>query len=212
MPSRSDRDTVPPGDGTSRFHRDEPRTRPSLPRTGVERQLPARGESEESDREVLLRTLAELEGRFDEKLEASRRLSAAPKPRDWGDLATKFVAALGVVAGAAGVLKPAPKDTRVDDAYSETAKAIKTLEAHQSSTDSSLEGLRAWIAGYLASTGVKVAEPRGAPPAAIVELQPAPLVSSDTITPRQAPAVQVRTPLPLPPASSKPIVLRPLKE
>lgn len=190
----------------------EERTRPGIPRTGIARQLPPPGSSEESDREVLLRAIADMRTEFEERLAISRRESEAPRRRTWEDQLTKVAAAVAVVVGSFAALKPTPKDERVDDAYKQLGEAVTKLDSHQRSTDSSLEGLRAWLAGYLASTGVKVAEPRGAPPAAVVELQPAPLVTSDTITPHQAPAVQVRTPLPLPPASSKPVVLKPLKD
>ncbi len=193
--------------------RPEDRTRPGGPRTGPERQLPPYGASEESDREVLLRTIREMELRFEQRLTESKResqvASLAPKKRDWGDLATKFVAAFAAIAGVAGILKPT-QDNRVVESHDDVAKAIAQLDAHQRSTDSSLEQLRAWIDGYLTVTGVKVSKPSGAPPPAIVELQPAPLVTSDKITAHQAPSIQVRTPIPLPPMSAKPVVLKPL--
>ncbi len=207
MPKDPNRDTSPPGP----VDRQAARGRPS--RTGIAHQLPALGQTEESDREILLRSMAEMESRFEQRLAESRRATAAaeiaPKKRDWGDLATKLVAALGVVAGALGMLKPS-KDDRVAPAYDELGRAVKTLESHQLATDSSIEQLRAWLSGYLHATGVKVTEPKGAPPAAIVELQPAPLVANDTITPNQPAAIQVKTPIPAPPPSTKPIVLKPL--
>lgn len=214
MPKNPDRDTLPPLLRGSEAIPYKDRTRPLPARTtspGIG--IPAAGTTEESDRDVLLRTFREMESRFEQRLAESRRATAAadlaPKKRDWGDLATKAVAALGVIAGTLGMLKPS-KDDRVAPAYEELGRAVKTLESHQLATDSSLEQIRAWLSGYLQATGVKVAEPKGAPPATIVELQPAPLVANDRVTASQAPAIQVKTPLPAPPPSTKPIVLKPL--
>lgn len=209
MPTSRDRETLPPDDG---FRREE-RTRPGTPRTGAERQLPApRDPPPDPDRELILRAMADLKSDLEGQLAASRRASEAPRRRGWEDQLTKVAAAVAVIVGAFAAFKPTGRDPRVDEGYKNLSDAVQKLDEHQRSSDSSVEGLRAWIAGYLASTGVKTVDPPGAPPRAIVELQPAPLQSDDVVRPGAAPAVQVKTPLPLPPASAKPVVLKPLSK
>lgn len=147
---------------------------------------------------------ADLEARI-----AQSQRAPAPKKHDWGDIATKFVAALALIGTTLGALKPT-KDERVDKAYEDLAKAVKTIETQQQRTDSSVESLRSWLAGYLNATGVKTIDPPGAPPAQQVELLPAPLVRGTKRGQAEAaPAIQVRTPLPAPPPSVAPIKLAP---
>ncbi len=217
MPKDPNRDTIPPTWKAERVRITAQRPvvpRPTPQRTEYSHQLPAKGETEESDREVLLRSMNEMEARFEQRLTESRRATQAealrPKKRDWGDIATKFVAALALIGTSLGAMKPT-KDERLDKGYEDLAKALRTVEAHDQGTASSLEALRAWLAGYFNATGVKTIDPPGAPPAARVELLPAPLQAQDDIVrPGQhAPAIQVRTPMPAPPPSSAPIKLAP---
>jgi hypothetical protein len=162
----------------------------------------------------VLRALAETKAELERQIVETRRMSMAPPKRSWEDRLTKVATAVAVILGAVAALKPAvpTKDERVDDAYKNLSTAVHEIDAHQRSSDASIEGIRAWLAGYLSSTGVKVIDPPGAPPRSIVELSPAPLQTDDVVRHGAAPAVQVKTPLPLPPASAPPVVLKPLKE
>jgi hypothetical protein len=171
-----------------------------------------------SERELILQaiqsatesTKRELSELLEERLQQSRS-TPPPKKQSWQDIATKLVAALGVIAGALGMLKPS-KDERVDKAYEDLAKAVRTIETQQQRSDSSVEALRAWLAGYFNATGVKVIDLPGAPAPARVELLPPPLQPQDDDVVRpgaRAPAIQVRTPLPSPPPSAAPIKLAP---
>ena len=167
-----------------------------------------------SDRELLLQVMAEFESRQDEKLEQYVQQSQRPAPpskrHNWGDIVTKLVAALSLIGATLAGLKPT-KDDRVDKAYEDLAKAVRTVESQQQRSDASVEALRAWLAGYFNATGVKTIDPPGAPPAARVELLPQPMQQpDDVVRPGQpAPAIQVRTPMPAPPPSSAPIKLAP---
>ncbi len=201
MPRNPDRTTVPPTPPDRREERARVVTRPSLPE---------RGTSEESEREVFMRALASIEAKVDAKISAAQRSTEPPK-KSWKDLATQFIAALSLIGGVIANIKPTT-DARLDPAYEKLAAAVTTMDTRQQRTDASVEGLRAWLAGYFAVTGVKVVDPPGTPAPLRVELQPAPLQSDDTVRPGAAPAVQVRTPLPAPPPSAKPIQLAPRLE
>lgn len=112
--------------------------------------------------------------------------------------------------------RPEPTEEKADKVYETLRERVEEQTAAQRQTAQDLRELRAWMAGYLRSTGVRLPDsPGGAPAASVrVVLEPAPAGSiAPVVVPRPttrspiAQGVRVLTPLPSPKASSQAVPL-----
>lgn len=177
--------------------------------------------ADESDREYVLGRLAEAEDRlraqFDERVRVAvaealtRARSEHPKhPTLIGQLPAIIIAVTGLVAALAAVLKPEP-DTKAAEGYAAVREELVVQRTALQQNTQNDEWRWNWVAGFAKRVpGMKVVDQPGSEPIEPLEVAPAPRIDPRTKkTASGAPAVQIREPLPPPPAASVPPVKLP---